>query len=96
MWEYVVAPEQTSAFEQVYGPSGDWVRLFRRAKGYLRTELHRDREQPHRFITIDYWETKAAWEAFRAGYAREFEILDAACAALTTRETEVGRFRLVE
>ena len=95
MWEYIVAPDQVSAFEQVYGPSGDWVRLFRRAQGYLRTELHRNREQPHRYITIDYWEPQAAWEAFRARYAREFEILDAECASFTARETEIGRFRLV-
>ena len=96
MWEYIVAPEQVGAFEQIYGPSGQWVTLFRRAPGYLRTELHRDRGHSQRFITIDYWETKAAWEDFRSHHAEEFESLDAACEALTTRETEVGRFRLVE
>ena len=96
MWEYIVAPEQVGAFEHIYGPQGQWAMLFRRAPGYLRTELHRDHGKSPRFITIDYWETKAAWEAFRSRYAEEFETLDAACEALTTRETEIGRFRLVD
>ena len=95
IWEFIVAPEQRDAFERTYGPSGDWVQLFRRATGYLRTELHRDRSQPQRFITIDYWESKEAWEAFRTRFAHEFEALDGKCAAWTTHEAEIGRFEPV-
>ena len=43
IWEYTVRPERVAEFEQAYGPDGEWVRLFRRAGGYVRTELHRDR-----------------------------------------------------
>ena len=95
IWEFVVSAEHASAFERAYGPSGDWVQLFRRAPGYLRTELHRDRLQPQRFITIDYWESKEAWEGFRARFAEEFEALDDGCAAWTTSEIEIGRFEPV-
>ena len=95
MWEFIVSPEHTQAFERAYGPAGEWVQLFRRSPGYLRTELHRDRSQPQRFVTIDHWESKQAWEAFRARFGAEFESLDAKCEAWTTRETELGRFEPV-
>jgi len=95
IWEFIVAAEHTGAFERAYGPAGDWVQLFRRGAGYLRTELHRDREQPQRFVSIDYWESKEAWEAFRARFADEFEALDAKGAEWTTHEAEIGRFEPV-
>lgn len=92
MWEFLVAPAHVDAFERAYGPAGDWVALFRRAPGFVRTELHRDLTNPLRFITIDHWESQAVWQAFRARFASEFEALDAHCDAWTTRETEIGRF----
>jgi quinol monooxygenase YgiN len=95
LWEYVVAADRLAEFERTYGPSGEWVRLFRGAAGYLRTELHRDRANAGRFVTVDYWESAAAWEAFRAERAREFEALDARCEALTESEREIGRFETV-
>ena len=92
MWEYEVVPEQLSSFETTYGPAGEWVQLFRLAPGYLRTELHRDRSRSTRFVTIDYWESRDAWAAFRARFAAEFETLDAKCEAWTTSERELGCF----
>jgi heme-degrading monooxygenase HmoA len=96
MWEYRVAPEHVDAFVRAYGPDGAWVRLFRRAPGYARTELHRDRADTTRFVTVDYWESEHAWQAFRARFAAEYEALDARCAAFTTHEREIGRFTRVE
>src|SRR5438132_11957193 len=95
VWEFLVAPGRVRHFEKAYGPSGKWVALFRRAPGYLRTELHRDCSNPLRFLTIDYWESRADWEAFRSRFAAEFETLDARCERMTEWETEIGRFDLV-
>jgi heme-degrading monooxygenase HmoA len=95
LWEFIVSADHTNAFERTYGPSGEWVQLFSRAEGYLRSELLRDRSQPRRFITIDYWESREAWDAFRTRFAKEFEALDAKCAAWTTMETEIGHFEPV-
>lgn len=91
-WEYEVAPEHHAAFLEAYGPEGTWVRLFRRAPGYVRTELFRDRGRANRFVTLDYWEAESAWRAFRERFAAEFEAIDRACEALTAREAEIGRF----
>jgi heme-degrading monooxygenase HmoA len=91
-WEFEVAPEHQAAFVRAYGPDGDWVRLFRRAPGYVRTELLRDLARPARFVTLDHWESPEAFAAFRARYAAEFEAIDARCQALTLSEREIGRF----
>lgn len=92
IWEFIVAPEHASVFEQTYGSSGEWVKLFRKAPGYIRTELHRDRVKPQRYITIDYWESQEAWESFRSRFSEEFASLDAKCKRWTRSETEIGRF----
>lgn len=92
VWEYLVRPECVTEFETAYGRSGDWARLLRKAAGYVRTELHRDRADPGRFLTIDYWETSADWERFRVELGDEFEALDRRCEKLTDHEFEIGRF----
>ena len=84
-----------SAFERTYGPAGDWVQLFRRAPGYLRSELHRDRSNPQRFVTVDYWESESAWQAFRSRFAEEFRKLDERGEELTVYESEIGRFEIL-
>lgn len=90
IWEYVVSPDHVGAFENAYGPDGEWVQLFRRTPGYGRTELHRDRADGRRFITIDYWESESAWQAFRAKFAAEFEALDTRCEMLTLQSVRLA------
>ena len=92
VWEFMVERERERDFERAYAADGEWVRLFRQATGYIRTELLRDRANPSRFVTIDYWASEAAFAAFRSRFAKEFEALDARFAAWTTSEKEVGRF----
>jgi hypothetical protein len=36
------------AFEEVYGPGGEWEQFFRQGDGYVGTELLRDVELPGR------------------------------------------------
>jgi hypothetical protein len=54
--------------------------------------LQRDHANPARYITIDYWQSEAAYTSFRSEYAQEFADLDARCVAWTTSEREMGRF----
>jgi heme-degrading monooxygenase HmoA len=92
IWEYRVRPDRVAEFERHYAPNGAWVQLFRRANGYRRTELCRDLNDPLRYVTIDYWDSLAAWQAFRSEFAGEFEELDRRCGAFTSLEREIGRF----
>ena len=92
VWKYRVKSGSREAFEKAYGPEGDWVRLFRRADGYLRTELLQSQSDPLEYMTVDNWESKAANDAFSTRFAHAFEQLDKACEELTESETFVGDF----
>jgi heme-degrading monooxygenase HmoA len=95
-WEFVVRPSCVAEFERVYGSEGDWVRLFRKAPGYQRSELHRDRTHLTRFLTLDFWDSREACDRFRRAHADDYAALDARCEALTEREREIGRFEPVD
>lgn len=92
LWEFTVAAARQAEFEAHYGPDGTWARLFSRADGYLGTELLRDRADPLRYLTIDRWESRGAWQAFRRAHGAEYERLDREFEGLTTRETPLGEY----
>ena len=95
LWEYDVPPEAEPEFLVHYAPDGTWARLFRRASGYLGTQLYRDRRRAGRYVTVDHWLDEEAFREFRRGFAAEFEALDRTCAALTRREAHLGDFEPV-
>ncbi|HEX6145344.1 MAG TPA: antibiotic biosynthesis monooxygenase [Acidimicrobiia bacterium] len=94
VWEYEVDPARSGEFERMYGPSGDWAELFRLSAGYHRTELLRDRANPHRYLTFDSWESARAWQEWRALVEERFAALDLRGQELTVSERELGRFDL--
>jgi heme-degrading monooxygenase HmoA len=96
IWEFTVAPETAARFVAVYGPTGDWARLFRKAAGYRGTELYRDRADPTRFVTLDFWLSPDAYHAFRRDFAEEYASLDAACEGLSSTERALGTFALAD
>lgn len=93
VWEFQPTPRREGDFEAVYGPTGLWAALFRRAPGYLGTELIRPRESGGWYRTIDRWESEAAYERFRQTWRSEYDALDYACESLTAGERPVGTGR---
>ena len=59
-------------FEQVYGPEGSWSEFFRRGAGYVGTELLRDVEVPGRYLVLDRWESREAYQAFVEANREEY------------------------
>jgi heme-degrading monooxygenase HmoA len=51
-------------FERAYGPDGEWAEFFRDGEGYIGTELLRDVENPGRYLVIDRWESREAYQRF--------------------------------
>ncbi|HEY3221232.1 MAG TPA: antibiotic biosynthesis monooxygenase [Gemmatimonadales bacterium] len=92
VWSFDVKPEQARAFERLYGPEGDWVRLFQRAPGYAGTELRRETHRAAHYLTIDRWGSRADYQRFRDSFRTEYEVLDARCGGLTDFEKKVGDF----
>lgn len=92
VWEFVVAPARQAEFEAHYGEDGSWARLFRRAEGYRGTELLRDRGNALRYLTIDRWDSREAWQAFKQEHGAEYERLDREFEGLTTHEAPLGEY----
>ena len=95
VWEYEVPAEAEAEFIRHYAIDGTWVRLFRRASGYLGTHLYRDRHRTGRYFTVDHWLDEPAYRQFRRAFAEEFEALDRTCAGLTRREAHLGDYEPV-
>ena len=92
LWEFRVKAGREAEFERRYGPEGDWAQLFRRSPAYRGTELLRDTAEPGRYLTLDRWESSAAYEEFKRQVAQEYAALDRECEALTESERCLGRF----
>jgi len=92
VWEFTVREEHLRAFISAYNSNGDWATLFRRADGYLGTELLRSSHEPTIFLTIDRWETAASFENFQQQFGVEYKKLDAQFEHYTSSEKKVGVF----
>lgn len=92
IWEFRPKPGAEAAFEQAYGPQGPWARLFTGAPGFVATELNRDLSDARRFLTLDFWASKQAYDAFRTSHASEYKAVDQQCEPLTAEEKLVGTF----
>ena len=53
LWEFEVKPRSKKRFQKVYGPGGDWAKLFRSDSHYQETPLLHDPEHPARFQFLD-------------------------------------------
>ena len=92
VWEFHVRPRRESEFETIYGPNGQWEQFFMKADGFIRTELNRDFNNPRRYLTLDYWTSKDAYEKFHEQHRAEYKAIDQRCEGLTERETPLGAF----
>jgi heme-degrading monooxygenase HmoA len=92
MWEFRVRLEMVERFENAYGQNGQWARLFTPAEGYLATELVRDVQAAGRYVTLDFWKSREAYEDFRERHQAEYKAVDLECEALTESEVELGAF----
>ncbi len=92
LWEFDVKQGSEERFESVYGPEGDWARLFRRDPAYLKTLLLRDPFRERTYVTCDFWETREACEAFLLANSDAYHALDELCEGLTSAERKIGAF----
>lgn len=96
LWSFSPQPGLEPDFEAAYGPDGGWARLFHQSPDFLGTELLRDPRAPDRYLTLDRWRSREAFEAFFAAHGRDYEILDRACELLTSKEERLGAFETVD
>jgi quinol monooxygenase YgiN len=92
IWQFQARADRLSEFEKFYGSNGIWAELFQKAEGFLGTELVRHHESPTRFLTIDRWASRQAYEDFQATWNDAYRELDAQCDDLTEKERLLGKY----
>jgi heme-degrading monooxygenase HmoA len=94
VWSFDVKVDQVKTFERAYGPHGEWEQLFRRAPGYVGTELRRETDRRGHYLTIDRWNSRADYERFKEAFSTQNQMLDVRCARMTESEQKVGDFEM--
>ena len=92
IWQFRVRPGSEAAFEEAYGPAGDWARLFQRSDKYVQTELFRKTTERDVYITIDCWQSLDAFEEFQSEHRDDYQDLDRNLEPLTEEESWLGSF----
>ena len=92
IWEFTVREEYIGEFISGYDSNGDWANVFRRADGYIGTELLRSSHDRNIFLTIDRFESAGCFESFQERFGSEYKTLDTRFEAYTSSEKKVGVF----
>jgi heme-degrading monooxygenase HmoA len=92
VWEFRPRKGAEAEFEDAYGPQGVWAKFFELGPGFVGTELNRDLKDPSRYLALDLWVSREAYEAFRSAHSAEYEAIDKQCEALTAEEKPLGTF----
>lgn len=92
VWEFQVHEGMEKSFEMVYGARGQWAQLFMQDQSYVETELIRSLKSARSYMTLDFWTSQGAYEAFRERHAAEYKTIDEKCEQMTESEREIGRF----
>ena len=77
--------------EVVFGRTGIWSELLRRAEGYVGTEIWCESSTERRYRVRDFWWSHREFEVFRARFAVEIERFH----ALLMSEGIVNKFEVV-
>jgi len=92
IWEFRVREEYVHEFVSAYNSNGEWAQLFRRAEGYLGTELLRSSHEPTIFLTVDRWDNSSCFQMFQNRFEAEYRRLDSRLATCTSVEKCLGSF----
>ena len=85
LWEFEVKRGSEEKFEEVYGADGAWAKLFLQDSQYRGTRLVKDVARERVYLTLDFWETREAYEKFKRENAAEYERIDKECEGMTTK-----------
>jgi heme-degrading monooxygenase HmoA len=92
LWEFEVKPGSEGRFERVYGPKGQWVRLFLRDPHFQGTQLRRDPARPLVYFTIDFWDSASAYKKFLTKNRASYRRVNFESEPLTMRERRILSF----
>jgi heme-degrading monooxygenase HmoA len=96
IWHYKIKPGSEKEFINLYNNAGEWVKLFSKFAGYIKTVLIKSTGDDNIFITLDYWESKEDYYLFKKNSIKEFSEIDKMGEKLTIEEKHIGEFIIPE
>jgi len=84
--------DDPAAFEEVYRDDGPWAAFFATGEGFVGTELLRDLEQSGRYVVVDRWQSREAYNAFVEHHREEYMRRVDETAYLYRQELRLGTF----
>jgi heme-degrading monooxygenase HmoA len=91
-WLFRPAAGRESEFAAAYSGDGVWARLFGQAEGFVGTRLLAPGDAGGPWLTLDEWESRAAFDRFQETHGEAYRRLDEELAGLTADEQFVGAF----
>ncbi len=91
-WLFQPAPGREEEFAAAYSGQGVWAQLFGQADGFVGTRLLAPDEAGGPWLTLDEWESRAAFQRFQNGHGEAYRSLDEELAGLTADERFIGAF----
>ena len=96
VWKFRPRPGCEQEFALAYGADGVWAALFGKAQGYLGTDLYQPDQPGGWWMTVDRWDSAAAFEVFGHEFGEEYRALDAELEGVAGEEEFVGAFEQAE
>jgi len=92
VWEFIVLEDRRTDFEEAYGANGVWAELFARSSGFIEVRLFASPDEPGRYLTMDRWASREAFDAFHQEFKTEYDFLDRLHAGIAVKENRIGAF----
>ena len=92
VWSFQPATDREHEFAAAYAGDGVWARLFRQAEGFVGTRLLAPEEAGGRWLTLDEWQSRDAFDRFQLAHGDAYRSLDDELSGLTTDERFIGAF----
>ena len=92
VWQFQPAPDRKEEFATAYSGNGAWAQLFRQADGFVGTILLAPAELGGPWLTLDRWQSRAAFDQFQQNSGEVYRRLDTELAPLTADEQFIGAF----
>lgn len=92
IWRFRPPAGSEQAFAKAYAPQGPWAKLFETHPGFQSTELLRPALGEGWWLTIDRWNSRAAFDDFQQNEGDAYRALDAALEGIAGEELFVGDF----
>ena len=96
IWQYQVKVGAEENFKALYNSNGEWVQWFKESPHFIRTDLMRSSESSDVFVTVDWWESKEAYEKFYNSNPKRREAIDSKGENYTLQEKRIGSYEVIE